>query len=159
MTKQYSDRDIMALDQAGDYYLRHVQAMTREQLHTKSDIAAELGHRDLVIEQLTAERDALAAQVEALQKTVVSVKARCNILQNLTLQLIQGAELSGSDWDYISEAQATEIQHHLRQVRADAGRDGFIAGYFHHKNYGFQFEEELEAASNQYQASILAGKE
>lgn len=71
-------------------------------------------------EEVDKQNAALAAQVEALQKTVVSVKARCNILQNLTLQLIQGAELSGSDWDYISEAQATEIQHHLRQVRADA---------------------------------------
>lgn len=40
------------MDEAGNYYLRHVTAMTREQLHSKSDIAAELGHRDMEIDQL-----------------------------------------------------------------------------------------------------------
>ena len=47
----------------------------------------------------------------------------------------------------------------IAEIRAEAGRDGFIAGYFHYKNYGFQFEDELEAASNQHHASILAGKD
>ena len=54
--------------------------------------------------------------------------------------------------------QVVDLQDE-RDALADAGRGGFIAGYFHYKNYGFQFEEELEAASNQYHASILAGKE
>lgn len=48
--KQYVDRDIMDLDDKGGYYFRHVDAMTRESLHSKSDIAAELGHRDMLID-------------------------------------------------------------------------------------------------------------
>lgn len=58
---QYAVRDLMAMDIAGNHYCRHVDHMTREQLHSKSDIAAELGWRDMQIAKLTAERDALAA--------------------------------------------------------------------------------------------------
>jgi hypothetical protein len=49
---EYKDRDIMALDEVGSYYCKHVSAMTGEKLHCKSDIAAELGYRDYVIDQL-----------------------------------------------------------------------------------------------------------
>lgn len=62
--KQYAERDLMAMDYAGNHYCRHVSAMTREQLHSKSDIAAELGWRDLQIAELKAQRDALAADRE-----------------------------------------------------------------------------------------------
>ena len=49
---EYKERDIMALDSVGNYYCKHVMAMTSEKLHSKSDIAAELGYRDYVIDQL-----------------------------------------------------------------------------------------------------------
>lgn len=48
------DRDIMALDKAGNYYCRHVYALTRENLVSKSDIAAELGYRDMLIDEMYA---------------------------------------------------------------------------------------------------------
>lgn len=74
-TKQYAERDAEALDDNGGYYFRHVSAMTGESLHNKSDIAAELGHRDMMndrMRRLTTEReqriDALAAGLrEALE--------------------------------------------------------------------------------------------
>ena len=47
----YAERDIMAM---GNYYMRHVDRMTREGLHAKSDIAAELGFRDMEIDRLRA---------------------------------------------------------------------------------------------------------
>ena len=47
----YAERDHEAM---GDYYLRHVDRMTREGLHAKSDIAAELGFRDMEIDHLRA---------------------------------------------------------------------------------------------------------
>lgn len=50
--KHYAERDIMAMDRAGNYYCRHVSAMTGEGLHSKSDIAAELGFRDQRIDAL-----------------------------------------------------------------------------------------------------------
>ena len=51
--KQYAvgQRDIEQLDEGG-YYTRHIYAMTQEGLYSKSDIAAELAHRDLQIDML-----------------------------------------------------------------------------------------------------------
>ncbi|QBQ77384.1 hypothetical protein WFH_00096 [Escherichia phage vB_EcoM_WFH] len=51
--KQYAvgQRDIEQLDEGG-YYTRHIHAMTHEGLYSKSDIAAELAHRDLQIDML-----------------------------------------------------------------------------------------------------------
>jgi hypothetical protein len=46
------NRDIMDQDRQGGHYIRHVQALTAEALHSKSDIAAELAHRDIVIDSL-----------------------------------------------------------------------------------------------------------
>lgn len=48
----YAERDIMHLDSVGNYYTKHVVAMTKEGLHSKSDIAAELAWRDHVIARL-----------------------------------------------------------------------------------------------------------
>jgi hypothetical protein len=48
----YAKRDVMALDEAGNYYCKHVMAMTAEELHSKSDIAAELAYRDALIDYL-----------------------------------------------------------------------------------------------------------
>ena len=47
----YAERDHVG---QGDYYTRHVSAMTGEKLHAKSAIAAELAHRDIEIERLRA---------------------------------------------------------------------------------------------------------
>lgn len=68
--KQYAvgQRDIEQLDEGG-YYTRHIYAMTHEVLYSKSDIAAELAHRDLQIDML---RIALEKQtqiaIEILEK-------------------------------------------------------------------------------------------
>ena len=61
MTKQYAERDVMALDEDGGFYYRHIDAMTGEGLHSKSDIAAELGYRDMKIEALQVENGQLWA--------------------------------------------------------------------------------------------------
>jgi len=45
--KLYAQRDI---ELQCNYYTRHVMAMTAEGLHSKSDIAAELAHRDIQLE-------------------------------------------------------------------------------------------------------------
>ena len=49
---EYKRMPPMLLDEMGGYYCKHVTAMTRENLHSKSDIAAELGHRDVQIDSL-----------------------------------------------------------------------------------------------------------
>jgi len=47
--KLYAHRDIEGQKQ---FYLDHISHMTSEGLHSKSDIAAELAHRDILIKKL-----------------------------------------------------------------------------------------------------------
>jgi hypothetical protein len=54
MSKMYSKRDIL---KQGVFYTRHISAMKKDGLHGKSDIASELAHRDIKIEQLQARAD------------------------------------------------------------------------------------------------------
>ena len=52
MEKQYGQRDPIALEKAGGYFTRHMQAMTAEDLFDKSAIAEELAWRDMEIDRL-----------------------------------------------------------------------------------------------------------
>lgn len=52
----YAKRDHMS---QGEYYMRHVHGMTRENLRSKSAIAGELAHRDIQIDRLQAQLDHL----------------------------------------------------------------------------------------------------
>lgn len=61
--KQYANRNVIA---QGDYYMRHVKAMTAEGLHNKGDIAAELAHRDQLIDELNSARADLVIAVHGL---------------------------------------------------------------------------------------------
>lgn len=63
MEKLYKERDASVLDEAGDYYSRHISAMTRENLDTKADIAAELGYRDSIIDMLRAKLNPAACSI------------------------------------------------------------------------------------------------
>lgn len=58
---EYAERDIVA---QGEYYLKHIRAMTAEDLDSKSDIAAELAHRDIQIDYLKRQIDS-GAEVNA----------------------------------------------------------------------------------------------
>ena len=82
--KQYAERDLVALDEAGDYYLRHVSAMAEEGLHSKSAIAAELGYRDMEIDSLRAQL------AEAQKKADKSVR---------TLELAGHVDNGGRLWE------------------------------------------------------------
>ncbi|EMZ1487777.1 hypothetical protein ABC295_000972 [Vibrio cholerae] len=65
---EYQERDLMELDKVGNHYSKHVLAMTREDLRSKSDIAAELGYRDMVIDKLTEENKRLRESLEKIQR-------------------------------------------------------------------------------------------
>lgn len=74
--KLYAERDIMQLDKAGNYYCKHLMAMTAEGLHSKSDIAAELAYRDSVIAELEgqlANREVLCLPAEELKELIYSI--------------------------------------------------------------------------------------
>ena len=73
MEKQYGQRDPIALEKAGGYFTRHMQAMTAEDLFDKSAIAEELAWRDMQIDRLRA---ALAEVVPAFSMTRIIMECQ-----------------------------------------------------------------------------------
>lgn len=81
----YDERDHEA---QGDFYLRHIAAMTYEGLHAKSAIAAELAHRDMEITRLRAEaaefervRDECDAENARFSAEILSLRAEAEALR------------------------------------------------------------------------------
>ncbi|GHW89949.1 hypothetical protein FXE84_17800 [Vibrio cholerae] len=92
---EYQERDIIELDNAGNHYGKHVLAMTREDLRSKSDIAAELGYRDMVIDKLTEENKQLQEALE--QAKAMSIESINR--EDLVILISTGfrhAEINGS---------------------------------------------------------------
>ena len=71
MSDLYAERDIIKQE---EFYTRHVSAMTKEGLDRKSDIAAELAHRDITVSNQQKHIEALQAQVVELVAVAVSDK-------------------------------------------------------------------------------------
>jgi hypothetical protein len=69
----YQERDI---EELGEYYSRHMVAMTKEGLHSKSAIAAELAHRDREIESLLVENERLKLKFVELTEKIVAAEKR-----------------------------------------------------------------------------------
>jgi hypothetical protein len=108
--KLYAERDVIAQMQ---HYVRHVEAMTAEGLHSKSDIAAELAHRDIEIERLsrevatyengrvilTGEVDRLRARVRELEE-LINTPHTAEFLEAVKLEAVHQRERWGSEHDY-----------------------------------------------------------
>ena len=102
--KLYDERDAFELDQAGKYYTKHVVAMTKEGLESKGDIAAELGHRDMLIDQLKA-------QVEQLRNAAI---------QALHADDIEDEEDRASVFDKLNDAVLATPAQCLAEIKAHA---------------------------------------
>ena len=70
---QYAERDI---EQLGDHYMVHLDAMTVESLHSKSSIAAELAFRDKRIAELEKEVEYIKEGKQQLSKLYMGLYAR-----------------------------------------------------------------------------------
>jgi len=80
MSKLYAERDII---KQGNNYSRHTSAMTSEGLHSKSDIAAELAHRDIEIERLQAQVAELEGKLNLIHERFHELEQGGGTLQPL----------------------------------------------------------------------------
>lgn len=100
---------------------------------------------EMRIDELEEKNAALAAQVEALRSAALDA-----------ISFMPGGEAKAA----LRDAYDAIPQHHLRQVRADAGRDGFIEGFRYDDEIHFNgAPSDIKIAADKYHASILAGKE
>jgi hypothetical protein len=72
--KLYAERDIIEQMQV---YVDHVEAMTAEGLHSKSDIAAELAHRDIQIQRLQHTNTQLHNEIASLNHDLSDWRNEC----------------------------------------------------------------------------------
>lgn len=97
-----------------------------------------------------AQINELAAQAERLREYATpAIK-----LMRATGKLSGWHEKADLIESVISETPPAALAVLKAQWQAEAGRDGFIRGYFHSRKFGFLFEEELEAAANRYASHI-----
>jgi hypothetical protein len=116
--KQYAQRDLMGMDYAGNHYCRHVSAMTSEQLHSKSDIAAELGWRDMQIAELKAQSDALAAECATLKD--INAWCQTEAFQNMYREFKTAEAIGCPDVDCMHDAMLTALMHAPKTPATDA---------------------------------------
>jgi chromosome segregation ATPase len=74
---EYSERNPIKL---GDYYTKHIMAMTAEGLHDKSAIAAELAYRDKLIDEFEADCKHYAEDCNTALNEVDELEAACKTL-------------------------------------------------------------------------------
>ncbi len=117
--KLYDERDAMALDEAGDYYSRHVFAMTAESLHSKSAIAGELGHRDMLIDLFKGQRDELASELEIQRGLNERLQSENQALSARVLARVEELQVAVQA-RLAAEQQRDELQTKMTAARSEA---------------------------------------
>lgn len=142
----YAERDAMELDQIGGHYFKHVMAMTSESLHSKSDIAAELGWRDCQIEQLEQQLAESQSKLEKLAAENAGLKSKGReVLKeaahvyshfNQMVDHLDGESIDGQtlhEFQVLIESETPETDSFLAEVRASA-----ITEYANKRGFSFQ---------------------
>lgn len=102
--KLYAERDAMELDQIGGHYFKHVMAMTSESLHSKSDIAAELGWRDCQIEQLEQQLADSQREFRSADATIENLQMQVEKLAAENAGLKSAAEFATAPDMWVEQA-------------------------------------------------------
>lgn len=108
---QYQERDAEALDKQGSYYCRHVNAMTTEGLHAKSDIAAELAWRDSVITEQAVRLKAIEGALDTREK----LRYRAQEYLGKAVSLLEDLHNN----DAISDEWSDDVRAYLNDERGE----------------------------------------
>lgn len=115
-----AERDALAANLAEH---QRLHAELNAILHPEGNGPAAPSLCDLV-SYVRSDRQALAAQVEALRNLLDNVRRGEEFIVDSSIMLGVDCDLA----DEIDAALKATQQHHLRELRAEAGRAGFIAG-------------------------------
>ena len=97
--KQYCKRPLEELDNDGGHYSRHIDAMTTENLESKSDIAAELAWRDYQIAQRDHMIDRLKNRLKQFAlPTQPNDSTLSQEVSDLLENVVAGVLQSGNEW-------------------------------------------------------------
>lgn len=108
------------------------QKQQQSQPHNELEqLQYEFAQQGDYIRHLESERAALAAKVEALRDAAEDAAESLGFLSHhLRGRMGEAALMDMAEKaDALNEALKATPQHHLRELRAEAGRAGFVAGY------------------------------
>ncbi|HDL7504126.1 TPA: hypothetical protein PXN76_002536 [Yersinia enterocolitica] len=91
--KQYDTEVRLEAVMGTNHYGVHIHAMTKEDLHSKSDIAVELAWRDLRIEQLIAQLEAAQKERDALREVHIGAGSNTRAAADIYFQLVEELEV------------------------------------------------------------------
>lgn len=138
MSKHYEERDWRSLDEAGDHFRNHVEAMTSEGLDCKSDIAAELGWRDMRIAELEYQLQHTKKYLKNCRDEHRQLKAKLTQVTSCPITGLRSGDLfyayaypfvSDGDVNYIGKIACTydgwiyDMVHHSTRVSGRACGD------------------------------------
>lgn len=107
--KLYAERDLMGLDRNGNHYCKHILAMTREGLHAKSDIAAELAFRDSELAALREELESWKSRCARRVQDIQLIAGRLTAAEQRNADLIDVLEVFAENSD---DRDVVEISRH-----------------------------------------------
>jgi len=154
MTKQYAERDAMALDEAGGHYMRHVMAMTGEKLHGKGDIAAELGWRDMQIAALQQKLDAVLAENKILDGAIGAIADayETGMADLLAKEIDTAVNIETPVTDAIlNEVRAEGVEMYAQSLRRKQ-EDAFTESEYRHTKLG-----RAAVSAEKFAAQLRAG--
>lgn len=122
---EYAERNLVEL---GKHYTKHVQAMTREGLHAKSDIAAELAWRDAEIDRLRewqrqmVEKAASGGRLDGYRELAGKLAAKDAENDRLRAALVAAMEVVKAEreritqYDFVEPKRAEELDAIIAQA-------------------------------------------
>lgn len=118
----------------------------------RKDLVDKLNHAESVIHDLTGDKELLKSELERSRDMANYFHGQLYSMNEYCLK--NGFEFIQNNPALTMIHEMEKLRSQVKEIRAEAGRAGFVAGYFHYKNYGFQFEEELKLASDNYAAKV-----
>ena len=144
---EYAERNIEETKALNDAYCKHINAMTTEDLYSKSDIAAELAWRDVQIEQLTKElEEANKWKIAVIDRAIVNwsykkehetdPRLAMNDVLNAEIQIALDPKISKPAKDLVDKGNA-KLQAEVDRLREALGFYADEQNYHHPLNNVF----------------------
>jgi hypothetical protein len=140
--------------------MEYMESMMQNQYDAQNQLIMELDGTRMERDQLKAERDALASSIAALHRLhsdLTNSDMVCDEDENHVGYVIENEQIDEM------ERLLNEPQQHLSEIRAEAGRKGFIDGFNEsdciHGSISTGDYDCLNREADQYAAKVRQGAE
>ena len=108
-------------DLVNDFAFPHLMAMTKERLHSKAEIAEELGYRDMQIKVLREQLAKVTSERDTYKLALVEIESPIKIMQQRAK--VNGTQINGqmavalsNDAYYLKDLATTALRKQANEV-------------------------------------------